>query len=175
MSYLAWINDWLAVGACESCPTAGFDRVVHIYRDDTGEHQRRCCIYPDARLNLTLKYKDGDKLPDAFLLKMLSWSGVLRSRIEKKILIHCHAGMCRSPTVAMLLLSLVERMHPLQALAIITQAIYTQRNQLVCNIVYNPLKQIIRFCERELKLTSCNVGAGIISQEIKNHAEYSCD
>ena len=144
----AKINDWLWVGNCESCPDSEHEMVVHIFRHDTGEKQERCCIHPSARHNLCMNYKDGETIDSSNLNNLNAIVAMLKDR-KRSTLVHCHAGMCRSPTVAIYLLCMVDGMHPYDAHALVTRKIYEQRDGEVCNVVYKPFKQIVRLWEEK--------------------------
>lgn len=142
----AKINDWLSVGNCESCPDPEHEMVVHIFRHDTGEKQERCCVHPPTRHNMSMNYKDGE-LIDSSNMNNLNAIVVMLKERKRSTLVHCHAGMCRSPTVAIYLLCMVDGMHPYDAHALVTRNIYEQRGGEVCNVVYKPFKQIVRLWE----------------------------
>lgn len=147
----AQINDWLWVGNCESCPDPEHEMVVHIFRHDTGEKQERCCVYEvggthPPRRNLRVNYKDGEAIDPSNLKNIDVVVSVLKER-KRSTLVHCHAGMCRSPTIAIYLLCMVDGMHPYDAHALVTRKIYEQRAGVVCNVVYKPFKQVVRLWE----------------------------
>lgn len=146
----AKINDWLWVGNCESCPDEGYELVVHIFRHDTGDRQERCCVHPATRHNMRMDYKDGHLIDNSNMRNLNDVVRMLRERI-RPTLVHCHAGMCRSPTVAIYLLCAAAGMHPYDAHALTTRQIYDQRKDdikgQVCNVVYEPFKQIVRLWE----------------------------
>lgn len=142
----AKINAWLDVGDCTACPDDGYGMCIHIFRRDTHERQERCCVYPDNRHNLRVDYRDGEIIDPSNLKNLASVADILRSRL-RPTLVHCHAGMCRSPTIAIYLLCAVEDMHPYEARELVTKSIYEQRSGIVCDIAYNPFKQIVRLWE----------------------------
>lgn len=142
----AQINDWLAVGNCHSCPESQDEMIIHIYRTDTNERQERCCVYREDASHLRMDYKDGWLIDPSNLRNLDSKVAKLRDR-KRPTLVHCHAGMCRSPTVAIYLLAMVDGMHPYDAHALVTRKIYEQRAGEVCNVVYEPFKQIVRMWE----------------------------
>lgn len=145
----AKINDWLTVGNCHSCPDDGYEIVIHIFRHDTGERQERCCVHPPTRHNMRMDYKDGRVIDPSNMRNLNDIVAKLKRRI-RPTLVHCHAGMCRSPTVAIYLLVFATGMNPYDAHALVTRAIYEQRNGEVCNVVYEPFKQIVRLWEASL-------------------------
>lgn len=148
------ICHWLDVGACDACPDDGYKMVVHIFRRDTGDKQERNCVHPDTRHNLAMNYKDGDLIDPSNLANLFSIAAILRDQGKPKTLVHCHAGMCRSPTVAIFLLVFVEGMNPYDAHHMVTKAIYEQRDGEVCNVVYIPFKQIVRLWEERKNATA---------------------
>lgn len=163
---VARINDWLWVGNCESCQLREapgthewFWCVIHIYRNDKEVEgkpsQERHCVYDRSRANLRMNYRDGDELDptnlknlDAFIERITRCE--MHMPHPQTTLVHCHAGMCRSPTVAIYLLSMIEGMHPIDAQHLVTKAIYDQRSGEVCNVCYPPLKQILGIWEKRL-------------------------
>jgi protein-tyrosine phosphatase len=142
----AQINDWLAVGACQACSESRDELIIHIYRTDTDEKQERHCTYRPGAIHFRMDYKDGRLISDAHLKELRVKVAGLKGR-KRPTLVHCHAGMCRSPTVAIFLLVFVDGMHPYDAHALVTRRIYDQRAGEVCNVVYEPFKQIVRLWE----------------------------
>lgn len=149
----AKINDWLYVGACDSCPDAEHGMVIHIFRHDTNDKQERHCVHPDNRHNLKMNYRDGDLIDPSNLQNLDAIVEHLK-RDKRSTLVHCHAGMCRSPTVAIYLLVFVDGMNPYDAHHLVTKAIYEQRSGEVCNVVYVPFKQIVRLWEERTSAVS---------------------
>lgn len=148
MSNIARINDWLWVGNHESCPQFPGELVVHIFRTDHLDRhpsQERSCTY-DGRDNLRVNYRDGDLIDPANLSNLQVVAAGLK-RQRRRTLVHCHAGMCRSPTLAIFLLAFAEGMHPYDAHYLVTKAIYDGRPGEVCNVVYQPFRQIVRLWE----------------------------
>lgn len=142
----AKITDWLDVGNHHSCPDEGYELVIHIFRNDTGEKQERSCVHPFPRESLRMDYKDGELIDSNNLKNLDAMVAKLKER-KRKVLVHCHAGMCRSPTIAIYLLVFVEGMHPYDAHALVTRKIYDGRTGEVCNVIYVPFKQIVRLWE----------------------------
>lgn len=142
----AKINEWLDVGNHHSCPDEGYRCVIHIFRRDTGDQQERSCVHPDTRHNLSMNYKDGELIDQSNLKNLFAVAELIKQE-RYKTLVHCHAGMCRSPTVAIFLLVFVDGMHPYDAHALVTRRIYDDRPGEVCNVVYVPFKQIVRLWE----------------------------
>lgn len=98
-----------------------------------------------------MNYKDGDEFDESNLknLDAFLWS-LCRPQAPlylEGVLVHCHAGMCRSPTVAIYALSVLENLHPLDAQRLVMKAIYEQRSGEVCNVCRDPLKQILKLWE----------------------------
>lgn len=151
--FKAKINEWLDVGSCETCPEDGYDIVIHIFRCDTNDRQQRHCVHPDNRTNIKFDYKDGYGMESFHITALESAVALLKARI-RPTLVHCHAGMCRSPTVAIYLLVFGTGMNPYDAHALVTKAIYQQRDGLVCNVIYEPFKQIVRLWEKRMAASS---------------------
>ena len=152
MATHAWVNDWLAVGTHRACGEPGFELVIHIFRSDTPEQIRPdYCARVTREVHLRMDYRDGDEIDRSNLKNLTAFVELLKAR-KRKTLVHCHAGMCRSPTVAIYLLVMVDGMHPYDAHQLITRAIYEQRGGEVCNVVYRPFKQIVRLWEANQKL-----------------------
>lgn len=149
----AKINDWLSVGNCESCPDTEHEMVIHIFRHDTGDKQERHCIHPTTRHNMSMNYKDGELIDSSNMNNLNAVVAMLKER-KRSTLVHCHAGMCRSPTIAIYLLCFVDGMHPYDAHALVTRKIYEQRSGEVCNVVYVPFKQIVRLWEERKSAVS---------------------
>jgi hypothetical protein len=152
----AQITPWLAVGNCHACGEAKDpeEAVIHIFRTDTDTDQRRCCQKIGGRMELHMDYRDGDLL-DASNLKNLD-SIIKEFKLSYKpqrVLVHCHAGMCRSPTVAIYLLVEMEGMHPYDAHALVTKKIYEQRAGQICDVPFRPWRQIVKHWEAKPKPT----------------------
>lgn len=148
--HAARINSWLTVADCYECKNSAFyTSIMHIYRNDTGEKQERHCKHHPHTFNIRMEWKDGDELNAQNLHKAYLMIDALRSTGKGQTLIHCHAGMCRSPTLAIMLLSMLDGMHPIDAQQLVTKQIYAHRAGLVCNIGYKPFKQIVRLFEKE--------------------------
>lgn len=146
----ARINTWLTVSACQACKESMYyQNVVHIYRRDTNEMQERHCIQHRDVFNIRMDWRDGDELNAQNLHKAHLLLQNIKSNGKQQTLIHCHAGMCRSPTLAIYVLAMIEGMHPIDAQQLVCKQIYTQRDGLVCNIEYTPFKQIMRLFEKE--------------------------
>lgn len=151
----AQITPWLSVGnlhACEDSPGLKDEVVIHIFRTDVDVNQRRCCTKVDGRMELNMDYRDGDLL-DASNLKNLD--AVIKeiniSYKRPRVLVHCHAGMCRSPTVAIYLLMKIDGMHPYDARALVERKIYEQRAGEICDVPFRPWKQLVKHWEAEQK------------------------
>jgi predicted protein tyrosine phosphatase len=98
-------------------------------------------------MNVQLDYRDGELLSD-FHIKCLT--PFINSLCVKKepTLVHCYAGVTRSPTVAAYILAMVDGLHPIDAFHVIEKAQYTEREgREVCNFVYQPKIQICRLVE----------------------------
>ena len=154
---VAKINDWLWVGNCDACKEeVSMQFVIHIFRNDKEVEgkpsQERNCQYAH-RKNLRMNYLDGAELDPSNLSNLDAFIERIRDAGPQAphpnhTLVHCHAGMCRSPTVAIYVLSMIEEMHPIDAQNLVTKAIYEQRSGEVCNVCYPPLKQILGIWEK---------------------------
>lgn len=143
---VAKINDWLWVGNCVAYKDMHYEMVIHIFRHDTNDRQERHCVHPDTRHNMQMDYKDGRLIDDSNMRNLNDVLKMLKDR-KRPTLVHCHAGMCRSPLVAIYLLTFVDGMHPYEARTLIERQIYDQRKGEVCNVVYEPFKQLVRLWE----------------------------
>jgi len=127
------------VGPREAC-SAGFDRVVHLWRDDYPANS--CAFAPhgaDDR-NLVLHYRDGESLETI---------GVPLDQIAAffsngdRTLVHCAAGQTRSPTIA-LIGKLVRGSGLRDGVGDIVSQIWFGRG-LTVNLVHKPLQEILRW------------------------------
>jgi hypothetical protein len=146
----AQITSWLSVGNCHACAEAKDpnEAVIHIFRTDTDTDQRRCCTKVGGRMELHMDYRDGDLL-DASNLKNLD-AAIKEYQLSykpQKVLVHCHAGMCRSPTVAIYLLIEMDGMNPYDARALVERKIYEQRAGEICDVPFRPWRQIVKHWE----------------------------
>lgn len=143
MNHSAQINDWLWVGDCESCPQFAGGHVVHIFRTD-GPSQERLCVH-EGRANLRMNYQDGDEISPSNLRNLDAFLAALPAR-GTRLLIHCHAGACRSPTVAVYALATAREIDPFEAHARVAREIHRQCGKVV-NVPHRPLKQIVQLWE----------------------------
>jgi len=145
----AKINDWLYVGNRNACGMNFVRACVHINRSDYPTHDCRRHIYP---LQVELDYRDGDELTQPLVQSLLVFVSGLRNQ-KVPTLVHCHAGACRSPTIAGFVLGIVDNLHPIDAWAAVEKAIYDQQEHhtdpMVCNVCYYPKKQLVRLMERQ--------------------------
>jgi protein-tyrosine phosphatase len=146
----AKVNDWLWVGNRDACGAVPAQVCVHVYRSDKPDSS---CPYhrgPRGRmhgLDLCVDYRDGDPVAASDLQNLAAVAAKLREA-PAPTLVHCHAGICRSPTLAAYLWTLVEDdVHPLDAFAKVARAVYDQRERAICNLVHEPLRQLIRLVE----------------------------
>lgn len=148
MSDFAIIRPWLFVGNRNACGKSPAMACVHINRSDYPGND--CCRHRHS-VQVELDYKDGEVISDSNIANLCAFSKMINQvdGLALKTLVHCHAGMCRSPTVAAFILGMVERdIHPMDCFSIVEKAIYDQQeNGKVCNIVYAPKRQICRLLE----------------------------
>jgi FkbM family methyltransferase len=144
-AHLARVNDWLYVGDCESCGDFPGPNVVHIFRTDVSDRQDALCRH-DGRRNLRMNYRDGDELDASNLRNLEAFFGQV-GPLPEATLVHCFAGMCRSPTVAVLALVFADNLHPIDAQQMVTRAVYEQTGK-VCNVTHNLLRQMLAIYEK---------------------------
>lgn len=152
----AQITPWLAVGNCHSCEEAKdpHEAVIHIFRTDTDVNQRRCCRKIGERMELHMDYRDGDLLDESNLKNLDAIIKEFKLAYKpQRVLIHCHAGVVRSPTVAIYLLVEMHNMHPYEAHALVTKKIYEQRAGEICDVPFRPWRQIVKHWEAKQKPT----------------------
>lgn len=157
---VSMIRPWLYVGNREECNQNAneYDGIIHLYRDDYPDHS--CFFISDtnlairqregSRLDWIVEYKDGESLPQYHIDGVISFVRKLREgNISSRLLVHCAAGQTRSPTVALLILSLVERVHPFMLLDGVYSSIWQTRGK-IANICHAPLGDIVEWYEEHL-------------------------
>ena len=148
----ATIRPWLTVGHQDYCGVIDAN-TLHVYRTD---HPRQYCQtvlthgspegIRDLGGDLLLNYIDGQAIPDDVLYSVSNWA--LRSRDSgRSLYLHCAVGQTRSPTLAILVLSVIERTHPVDSVGVIYKASWLQRG-VPPNICVEPFKNICLFYER---------------------------
>jgi len=135
------IRSWLYIGDNTGCQELQDAGCIHIYRDDHPEYD---CDFVEHAGDIRLNYQDGHEIPIQEL-RRLSLS--IFSFIEDygKVFIHCHTGDTRSPTIALLALSLIESRHPIDVMPDIYMPMW--KKSLFPNICMQPLKDIVMWYE----------------------------
>ena len=132
---------WLRIGCLTACGHCPADICVHIWRNDFPDRCRQTG-YPR---DIVIEYKDGDALSPEIKGVIKALAGELK--IERKtVLIHCHAGQTRSPSIGAYLLSLVEEMDIFEAVAIVSRALWIQRG-LAMNTGHKFLASALKLAE----------------------------
>ncbi|KKM21282.1 hypothetical protein LCGC14_1637020 [marine sediment metagenome] len=146
---LAQITNWLYVSDRDICDVRrlDFDNVIHIWRND---HPDNSCHYQIENQtgdgnNLIVDYKDGETLTEKTLSDIDEF--IKDKSFKNKILVHCHAGMTRSPIIALFIFSMITGNHPLACIGTIYYNLWVQNNTLA-NICRTPLEDIIKWYER---------------------------
>jgi len=136
------IRDWLYVGNCDECINnySNYDAIIHIKRSDM-EHYS--CQFNSSRggNDLTLDYKDGDKIPQEVFEKLEKFYEENKGPY-KKIFVHCYVGQTRGPTIALALLSIAFKNSPLCFLGEVIGKIRNER-KIVPNICLSPLTNML--------------------------------
>ena len=140
------ITSWLYVGDAESCTKTDAKAIIHVFRSDVSPSQERDC--KRCGCDLRMDWKDGEALDFSNLRNLDAFIEKIREK-RCKVLVHCYAGMCRSPTVAIYLLVKLEGMTPHDARSLVTERIYQRQDAKVCNIEYKPYKQIVNLWEQQ--------------------------
>jgi hypothetical protein len=122
------INDWLRIGCLTACGQCPADICVHIWRDDFPDK----CSQRGYPRDIVIEYKDGDALSPEIKDTMITLARSIRIRNREitsaaVVLVHCHAGQTRSPSIGAYLLSLVEGMDIFDSVAIVSRALWIQR------------------------------------------------
>lgn len=141
---VARINDWLSVGAAGSCAEFMGSHKIHIFRTDVEPSQERDC--KKGGYNLRMDWKDGDRLHGSDLKNLSSFLDHVKANAGN-LLVHCYAGMCRSPTVAVLALMHIDRLPPFEARHLVERSIYEQRDGQPCNFEFKPYRQLLEIWE----------------------------
>lgn len=135
MSHFAQIEKWLAVGDLMSCDP---DKVcVHIYRNDFDQ----VCNGGGLPGSIKIEYKDGDEIREDMFVALDELSSKITQEY-RSVLVHCHAGACRSPIIAAYLLHKVAKVDIFSAIAKVSEAVWRDR-RLAVNITHKPLQSIL--------------------------------
>lgn len=148
MNYSVTVGSDLIIGNAELCnrTALGFDayNIIHIWRDDKPENNCKCSKVlnnSNTTNHFFFNYKDGyDLFPD-----MLDTLAEFVNN-KRKILVHCHAGKTRSPTVAIFIYSVMNKVHPIDAMYVVYKEYYKQSKELP-NMTMLPLEGIVSWFE----------------------------
>lgn len=103
------------------------------------------CVHYRYPLQVEMDYRDGDLLNARHLEELRAFIDELKKN-KLPTLVHCHAGACRSPTVAAYLLGMVDGTHPIDAFAAVEKAIFDQQEKhdggKICNTIYQVKRQL---------------------------------
>lgn len=131
------VDDWLTIGNLYSCGRIQADIAVHVYRSDFPD----VCSFAKAKTDLTFDYRDGDPFTPAMLHALDELAARLRESGKAPTLIHCHAGITRSPMLAAYLLARVDGIGLWSSMAKIGVAFWEQRREAP-NFTYDCVKQL---------------------------------
>ena len=118
----AVVRPWLTVGDLTSCGTMA-DIGIHIYRSDFAP---RCDGLNRYKESLSFDYKDGEAFTPAMFSELDRCADRIRNA-QLTVLVHCHAGVTRSASVAAYLLSRVEGLDIFDAISEVSKAIWRDR------------------------------------------------
>ncbi|OWY60942.1 hypothetical protein B7486_66470, partial [cyanobacterium TDX16] len=121
-----WVGDYLA---CTAARREQFDRAIHVWHPT---NPYRCRHLRDGPDDQTIIYLDGQPLSEA----SRPIEDVARfAAAPGRLLVHCQAGLCRSPTYAVLALA-ARGADPFDALGVIARAIWTGYETTVRHAVW---------------------------------------
>lgn len=146
------VRQWLHIGDRECCQLLvdKYDYVIHIWRDDMPQHD---CSAKNRVGDFSLHYVDGKGLSEGLLTDIASAvqknAVSVTRRSSAKILVHCIAGVTRSPTIALFVLSVVERRHPLLLIGEVYFEHWLQ-SEITANICRTPLQDIVAWWEKHI-------------------------
>ena len=138
--------DGIVVGDRDFCNEkwANFTHIIHIWRTD---YPQNSCQFRSNGVSLRLEYKDGEELTETTMQEIEVFIELFRKNTDpKQLLIHCAAGITRSPTIALLAASLLHRKHPSVFIGNILRELRSCRG-LTPNICHKPLECICQFVE----------------------------
>lgn len=142
MTNFATVTSWLHVGDLTSCDATKKRPTIHIWRSD---YEPRCSCFQDFG-SIDLDYRDGEGITKEMFEKIDGFIEAFRKIKFREsvvpILIHCHAGACRSPIIAAYVLSKIDDWDIFDSIAIVSKAIWKDR-QLAVNITHRPLMSIL--------------------------------
>lgn len=137
------LRDWLYTSGRDFCNHhhSEFDKVIHIYRED---HPDRGCDFTNKNNTdeSCFEFKDGEYIEPE---KLDFLAKIIYSCFEQKqkLLIHCHMGACRSNTIALFALTIIEKRHPVYFMDTIYRKVWEQCNPIYPNIGDDSIKSII--------------------------------
>lgn len=144
--HFAQVSDRIFVGNKLACGQLAVDICLHINRSDRPDKDCDRHRYP---MNYHVDYRDGELLDPATLKTVRELIADLRHNPGHRLLVHCNAGGCRSPTIAAFIMAMLDReIEPLEAFGQVEKSILGQRGKL-CNIVYHPKLQIVNLVREE--------------------------
>ena len=127
---------------CRLAPLNGYGKTIHIYRDDKPENSCKCAQENSVsdEKNLVFEYKDGYPIEKEKLQKVYEFI----KGYDGKVLVHCHAGKTRSPTLAWFVASVFNKVHPFSIFGYIFNTYYSQCNSAP-NICLLPIDSIMEW------------------------------
>jgi len=157
MSYAQIIPE-VFMGNREACDKREleWDAIVHIGRADHPqndcEYQRQCrsgnraVCAPGKTIDhyVVMDYEDGAAFPRECWADLRDMYGAWATKKRGKILVHCHAGQTRAPTLVLPLVALLAECSIYAAIGLVHQANWEQR-KMVANICVAPLEGLFKF------------------------------
>ena len=139
------VSNGVSVGDFEWCNANGehYPNVIHVWKPENLTERRACqCVVTGQGNGLRIRYAEGDSLGtiDVPLSEIIAYA-----RRPGDLYVHCAAGACRGPTIA--LLAMVARgVDPFQALACLYQADWVGR-RIAPTLVQVPVQEILAWWE----------------------------
>ena len=148
----AVIRPWLSVGNSDACKE-NFTHCIHIWRSDFQDHScsdkpESSRLYTKHNFDYRFDYRDGESIPLASVVDIRDFirNKFINGSQQKNLLVHCAAGMTRSPTIAILALCEVEKGNPLDYLSEVYKCLWNQR-KIIGNVCHSPLKDLVNYYE----------------------------